>query len=255
MWLGRASSDIVSTSGSANARRCSRFCSSRSKCGMRDESGSSSFSSRTLQPILLSQTIQPARPTLAATDDGRFDQQAFPFPRGAKGAGRDGAGRISVLRARAHPQVLRSASSGAGSESTPKTSSREATHDAGRLRFATGVATMEPARGTDIQRSALRRSSRRRNSASPGTPGPAGCGTPDAAIEVGRNPGASKRVLEHADVLLRRSDAESRFRRIERRSSASWRILLAISTHSRPSPGAENQISSPLRSRSCGRLC
>ena len=86
---------------------------------------------------------------------------------------------------------------------------------------------------------------------------PAGCGRRvPRSNQRGHRRRACKRVLEQTDVALRARGGTRPSRRTARRVRASCTIRRAISTHSRPSPGAEKKRTSPparARAAGCGR--
>ena len=75
---------------------------------------------------------------------------------------------------------------------------------------------------------------------------------PCAAVEPCRHAGAPQRVLEQAEVALRRANEDRHL--VEPDAARACRSTRrAISTHSRPSPGAEKNSSDPSRARRGGR--
>ena len=74
---------------------------------------------------------------------------------------------------------------------------------------------------------------------------------PRAAIEPGVDAGPLERVLDQAQVLARRAEEDRNLVEADAARTSS-RIRRAISTHSRPSPGAEKSRTSPWAARSGG---
>ena len=79
-------------------------------------------------------------------------------------------------------------------------------------------------------------------------------GAAGAAIEPGRDARAREGVLEQADVVARRSHQHGHLVEAARPPPLRRRMRRAISTHSRPSPGAENRRTSPAGVRFGGWL-
>ena len=73
-----------------------------------------------------------------------------------------------------------------------------------------------------------------------------------AAIEPRRHSRAAQRMLEQTEIAVRLIGRGSPSRRTARLDAPRCRMRRAISTDSRPSPGAENTLSEPSSARSTG---
>ena len=202
-----------------------------------------------LQPVLLRQPIEPSRPAFAPSDDGRFDKQTLPLPRRTERS--DTARRVVVRRSGISVHVLVQRRSYAGCANLrERRRLRQAMRPACRWVF-------QPlsSEGT----CASERYSAKRRAEKPSTAQlsmarnarPPGCGrlSPDRST-----PGTSARDNACSNTPTYCWGERMRIAISSNRTPlvASFRMRRAISTHSRPSPGAENQTSSPVRSRSGG---
>src|SRR5205823_3052509 len=116
-------------SGSAKARRCARFCRSRSRRAMRGESGCSDVSSRIFSSYSaaspFSRRAQRSQPPITADSTSKLSH----FHGALRVPATTAWSPLTLVAGRWLPSPsLPSGSSGARSERTPKTSSREATH-------------------------------------------------------------------------------------------------------------------------------
>src|SRR5436309_10466126 len=148
---------------------------------------------------------------------------------------------------------LPSGSSGARSERTPKTSSREATHV--EWREPTGALRESSSDGTwASERYSAKRLAEKLSAAQlriARKARPAGSGRRVPRAKYAGTPARARACSSSPTYCCgeRIAIAISSKRTLR---SASFRIRRAISTHSRPSPGAENHTSSPVRVLSGG---
>ena len=222
---------------------------SRSSCPARGDSGSSRCSSRSCSSVLPAQAPQPPPPALRIAADHRgLDDQLFPLPGRAQRAGDDR--RLSASSRRRPPTFPRPPvrRRGASIRANPITASSAGSEVSALARLPRRRAPGErQVLGEPDRRQPFDRAAEHREEGAARRMRPA-C----AALEPAGDAGPLERVLEQADIVGGRPQQDRDLVERARRRAPPARIRRAISTHSRPSPGAENTRTSPVGSRSGG---